>query len=556
MGVFRYFHTLRYLKPIQIYGRVWFFLNRPRPDLRLAPAPPLRIRTGTWCLPCSRPSSMYAPAGFFFLNESHELKSAADWNNPEWEKLWLYNLHYFDDLNAKDAAGRKSLHKTLIERWIAENPPPHGVGWESYPLSLRIVNWIKWALCVGEFEAAWLDSLAIQARYLRRRLEYHLLGNHLLANAKALVFAGLYFQGDEADEWLAKGLKILAREVSEQVHSDGGHFELSPMYHSIILEDLLDLINLCRAYEFRGDGERIRSAKLFEYHVPVWIETVNRMRYWLQALCHPDGQIAFFNDTALRIAPSPDELETYAQHLGLGAVSSVVTPVCVMSDSGYVRLEQGHAAVWLDAGQIGPDYLPGHAHADTLTFELSVDGQRIIVNSGTSCYGGSEERLGQRSTAAHNTVVINDENSSEVWGGFRVARRAYPEGLKIRKQSESVQVSCAHNGYRRLAGRPIHRRDWRLTKSSLIVTDTIEGRYRSAVGRIHLHPDVHASTTGSGEQGEILLLSGKKIAWQLSNAKGRLVPSTYHPEFGKGIQNQCLEYLFSDSKASIIFNWD
>jgi hypothetical protein len=40
----------------------------------------------------------------------------------------------------------------------------------------------------------------MQVRFLRKRLEVHLLGNHLFANAKALVFAGLYFSGDEAEE--------------------------------------------------------------------------------------------------------------------------------------------------------------------------------------------------------------------------------------------------------------------------------------------------------------------------------------------------------------------
>ena len=84
----------------------------------------------------------------------------------------------------------------------------------------------------------------MQVRFLRKRLEIHLLGNHLFANAKALVFAGLYFTGNEADEWLGKGLAILEREVPEQVLRDGGHFERSPMHHGIILEDLLDLLNV------------------------------------------------------------------------------------------------------------------------------------------------------------------------------------------------------------------------------------------------------------------------------------------------------------------------
>ncbi|MEN9780004.1 MAG: hypothetical protein RL014_1152 [Pseudomonadota bacterium] len=98
----------------------------------------------------------------------------------------------------------------------------------------------------------------------------------------------------------------------------------------------------------------------------------------------------------------------------------------ISTDSGYVRLDNGPAVALLDVAPVGPDYLPGHAHADTLSFELSVGAQRVLVNSGTSCYGSSAERLRQRGTAAHNTVVVNGQDSSEVWGGFRVARRPLP----------------------------------------------------------------------------------------------------------------------------------
>ena len=140
--------------------------------------------------------------------------------------------------------------------------------------------------------------------------------------------------------------------------------------------------------------------------------------------------------------------------------------------------------------------------------------------------------------------------------GFRVARRAYPQGLEIEPQADAVLVSCAHDWYRRLKGRPIHKRTWRLTESSLIVTDTIEGHYQSAKGCIHFHPNVRLSVEKLKDQGELLLLGGKKIHWQLVNASASLVSSTYHPEFGMSIPNQCLEYRFLNSKASITFSWD
>lgn len=137
---------------------------------------------------------------------------------------------------------------------------------------------------------------------MSRRLEYHLLGNHLLANAKALVFAGLFFSGGQADSWLRKGLKLLRAQLPEQILADGGHFERSPMYHAIILEDLLDLVNLAETY---GHG------------AADWRTVVQRMLRWLNAMSHPDGGIAFFNDAAFGIAPTLAELADYARRLGV-----------------------------------------------------------------------------------------------------------------------------------------------------------------------------------------------------------------------------------------------
>ena len=152
-----------------------------------------------------------------------------------------------------------------------------------------------------------LHSLAVQTRWLAQRLERHLLGNHLFANAKALVFAGLFFEGDEADAWLAAGLAIIAAQLPEQVLPDGGHFERSTMYHAICVEDLLDLINAGKAW-----AGMVPAAVLDD-----WQDAVRRMLQWLQGMSHPDGQIGFFNDAALGIAAEPAALRAYAGRVGM-----------------------------------------------------------------------------------------------------------------------------------------------------------------------------------------------------------------------------------------------
>ena len=286
-----YWHTLRHLKPVQFYGRLWFRFHKP--VVAAGPTPTCRKLAGSWQLPATKPDSMVAPGSFCFLNQTHGLPERDGWNDQSLEKLWLYNLHYFDDLNAAGSLERHDWHVSLMCRWVAENPPTGGNGWEPYPTSLRIVNWVKWGLNGNVLPAECVASLAVQTRWLAQRLERHLLGNHLFANAKALVFAGLFFAGDEADAWLAAGLKIVSEQLAEQVLPDGGHFERSTMYHAICVEDLLDLINAGETW-----SGMVPAAVLDD-----WRDAVQRMLEWLQGMSHPDGQIRFSLDAPLRSPP-------------------------------------------------------------------------------------------------------------------------------------------------------------------------------------------------------------------------------------------------------------
>lgn len=520
----RLYRTVRHLRAVQLYGRLLFRFVRPRPDL--APAPGSRVQPGTWQPPACRMPSMTAPGTFFFLDEAGALADHG-WDDPATAKLWRYNQHYFDDLNAEAATTRTAWHQALIVDWIAANPPGHGSGWEPYPTSLRMVNWVKWALAGNILDGAARHSLSIQTRWLTRRLERHLLGNHLFANAKALIFAGLWFGGPEAEGWLAMGTRILAREIPEQILPDGGQFELSPMYHALALEDMLDLVNVARAYG-RDD--------LADH----WAAPVPSMLYWLAAMTHPEGDLAFFNDTAIGIAPATDRLVAYAHALGFARPALPHGPL-YLEASGYARLSCGPAVMIADLAQIGPDYLPGHAHADTLSFELSLKNRRVIVNSGTSVYGLGAERLRQRGTAAHSTLIVDGQDSSEVWSGFRVGRRARPLGVRVFFDGGAQLAEGAHDGYRHLPGAPRHFRSWRLSDMGLVLTDRVEGggdhrieaRFHLAPGlRAEIHPDGAVHVTQ--EQGQLVL------TLTTDGATPAVEPSSWHPQFGQSLPNQVI----------------
>jgi len=538
-----YFHSVRYLKPIQVFGRLRNRMRKVRPDL--APAPPLRATAGEWTAGVRRPARMVAPDRFRFLNQTRDMPSPSDWNRPGVEKLWLYNLHYFDDLNAEGCERRRAWHADLIRRWIMENRPGSGNGWEPYPVSLRIVNWIRCTLEGNEAQQTWIDSLAVQARWLMRQVEWHLLGNHILANAKALLFAGIFFDGDEAESWKAEGVRILETQLDEQILADGGHFELSPMYHAIILEDILDLLNLSRAC----------PGALPERFVQRLSSAACPMLSWLEAMTHPDGRIALLNDAAFGISGTPQELAAYAARLDC-VRPEAESAVDFRKESGYIRLRFGEMVAFLDVGRIGPDYLPGHSHADSLSFEMSLFGERVIVDSGTSCYGTGDERLRQRGTAAHNTVQIDDADSSEVWSGFRVARRAFPGPVSCREDSSgAVEVKASHNGYRRLQGRPVHHRIWRTAPGLFTVTDRIVGQYRQAQAMFHLHPDISATCSEDGETVRLGLDGSRAIRITVSGGACRLVDTTWHPEFGVSLPATGLSIRLNGPELVTEFSW-
>src|SRR4051812_31075001 len=100
-----YWQTLRHLRAVQIYGRARLRLKRRQVDLR--PAPPVRwTRPTIWVQPACRKPSMLGPTTLRFLNKTEHVRDRG-WDNPAIEKLWRYNLHYFDDLNAADASARR-----------------------------------------------------------------------------------------------------------------------------------------------------------------------------------------------------------------------------------------------------------------------------------------------------------------------------------------------------------------------------------------------------------------------------------------------------------------
>jgi len=478
---------------------------------------------------------------FTFLSEVNQL-SLVGWDNPSQSKLWRYNLHYFDYLNQLEFENEGvELQNNIIGKWISENPFGKGTGWEPYPTSVRIINWIKWHFKTNSLSAEAKLSLWNQVSWLAGRPEYHLLGNHLFINAKALMFACVIFGLDEHSAFYRKALKILKEELSEQFLEDGAHFELSPMYHALAMEDLLDLYQLKSTLPPNFPGQEIEEKFL------------NGMN-WLHYMSYGNGELAHFNDCANGISPAFKELEDLGKRSGLSGSLNSDIKFNYFEQSGYVVLKDKNIHLIADIGNIGPDYLPGHAHADSLSFELALKEQRVIVNSGTGEYGLSEERLRQRSTAAHSTIELDGKSSSEVWSGFRVAQRARIAEVEICEDDNRIELSAVHDGYTRINSKSLHKRIWKLNDSSIEIIDEVSGTGNSVQLRYYLHPDIYVDIH---DDSLILGTSSEKLAKIRTEQYMQFVDSTYHDKFGVSRKNKCLLITGTtpfSSKVSISWN--
>jgi uncharacterized heparinase superfamily protein len=529
-----YFHTISRLRADQILARL---LRQARLQLQI---PPVSITSGLTehlsCVPLRVrvPFLRYSQFDsedierrrFRFLNESYQPCCRMDWRQEKSSRLWRYNLHYFQYLQTLDGIYPLS-GLLLIRDWIEQNPAGTPDSWDPFPISLRLVNWIKYLsridLPLSGLQPL-LPSVYQQALWLEHSLEYHLMGNHLFKNAKALVFCGIFFRGRDADRWLSKGIRLLNKELGEQILPDGGHFERSPLYHSMVLEDCLDLLNVC---EHSTDHRLILLSHRLRKLLP-------EMMGFLVGMTHPDCQIALFNDAVFGIEAAPGDLRTYYEKLTGKEVPSPSGLAWSFPVTGYfIMSPRTGERLFIDCGPVGPDHQPGHSHCDTLSFELSLGGMRVVVDSGCFQYDDGEMRRYNRGNYGHNTVTIDGRNQSEVWGAHRCARRAHPIYARLNVNADGTIVfEGAHDGYRRLRGEPVHHRRVVSAARSYLIEDSVEGGgTHEIVSRLHIHPEVNVDLKEN--KAEIFCRS-RLLATVSLCGPGRIEKRSgwYSPEFG------------------------
>ena len=417
---------------------------------------------------------------FRFLGLSRELGREVEWYLPELDvgtRLWKTLLHEFPygvELGIAyretgDAAFRERFFD-LLQQWRPLSPigrPDFAVDvWDPRAAVTRMMHWMiaAWLFEISPDEPEGLAlgrDLAVHALFVRDNLELDLRGNHLLRDYAGLAWAREILPG------APEGLELLRSELEEQILADGCHLERTPLYHAVVLQDLVE----CRALL----GERS----------PTWLDdVVARMAGFLEYLIGESARLPLFGDTWLG-EPEPQRLLEEA-----GGPRQAPAPGAPERASGIIVLRRGALRAVMRAGSHGPDYQLGHAHADGLSFELRHGETPLVTDTGTGTYDFGSVRLRSRATAAHNTLQIDGEEQIEAWDSFRVGRRGRGRVEARGSDSDWDWVWAAHDGWRWLPGRPIHHRVLAICPEAALALDAVVGAGRHRVrSALHIHPD-------------------------------------------------------------------
>ena len=465
-------------------------------------------------------------------------RGGVDWEIEDEGRLFAYHLHHFD--YARDRALSPEARLGLLLDWIANHE--QGVGWDPHPLSHRIFAWGKMLLEPGvlsageEASTSLRRSIASQVETLSQHLEVRLQANHLFTNLAAVVFGGLLLEGREAEIWLGR-TEAFRAELRDQIHPDGSHEERSPMYHSLLLEQVLDLLNLARVVPGRtlpglaGDLE----------------DAAGRMCGALEVWTHPDGEIALFADSAFDIASPPGRLVDYAAALGI-PVQGPEHPDH-LDRGGYVRLADDRWHLIASVGGPSPSHNPGHAHCDALAFELSLAGRRIVTDTGVFEYVPGPDRDLARATRSHATVEVGGQEQAEIWAAHRVGGRPLVRFVDF-QPGIAFEASCHGWSTPDVA----HCRRFELVDGGLHIHDRLEGPRTAVRFALPLAPGLDARLTGDpgtarqlcvplgATELQVDLPGGGAVDWHLES-------SEYFPTFGRRERRWCLVGSSQDFEA-------
>lgn len=429
--------------------------------------------------------------------------------------VWELNRHqYFLTLGqAYWLTGNERYANTFIEHfesWCSENPPKIGINWlSSLELAFRAMSWI-WAFrffrdspaLAPDHAIKMLKVLHAHGRHIESFLSTYFSPNtHLTGEALGLYFLGMFFSGSaDGGRWKELGYSILMEALDFQVRDDGVYCEQSTHYHRYTTDFYTNLLILRRA-----EGLPIESKHSLK---------LNGLYDFLLHVVQPDGTMPLIGDDdggKLNFLDG-SEVSDVRPTLALGAAildrqdlkfaSGAAAPelLWLLGEEGlsdFNRIEarepEEKAKAFPESGyytlrnswNADADHLviscgvhgfmnAGHAHADTLSFVLSMAGESIFMDPGTYCYTDDPDaRRKYRSASAHNCLTVNGDSTSIPDGPFSWKTTVHGTVTDWESDGRAGRFRGTHNGFFRFGVKYTREIEY-WHKGEIMITDEIE----------------------------------------------------------------------------------
>lgn len=452
---------------------------------------------------------------FDLINQTKEFENAVDWNFNEYGKLWNYHLQYMVFLldESIPISQRNDLLKDISNHILRGD-----LKLEPYPVSRRIISSLLFINNSNQIlDDACSLALKRQVHFVEANLEYHLDANHLLENYIALCFAFCYLnRRDQFENYFSK----LIGQFDTQLLDDGAHFEKCPSYHLHILYHLLLIYQTADSY-FNSSTDLTRLKHF-----------ISKMYSWSDQMMLSHSNFPLLNDSVYSQNPDYIQLQSLGNKLGISFEE------IELGESGYMKLKENDFCLIVNCGNVIPEFQPGHIHADMLHMVLYIKNKAVLVDCGVSTYENNSIRLLEKSTCSHNTVCVENENQSQIWGAFRMAKRAKIQQISSSKNSLEARINW-HNGFQ-------HTRKILLTENCLRIEDHVvplNRKFKSTIANFHFDAGIQIVPTETGWHIQEL---GVLIFFEGSN-QSELVPFEQAVDFNSKLDSTKLAIQFEET---------
>ncbi|MDD3377291.1 MAG: alginate lyase family protein [Candidatus Riflebacteria bacterium] len=543
LNIFKYYNTLAYLKPEQTVGRVKFMLRRKFEITRFSPALVDTARKNTERIV----SAGFEAITFNFNNsEQRMLCNRIKWSSSDYgwlekpEKLWLYKLNYFDWIF--DNKLNLQVAEYAILDWICKNADSRAETWEPYPMSRRLISWVKWLkkneknLIVSTVKCV-SEAIECQLDRLFRDVEYHIQANHVITNLQAILAAVDYLlsQNFALHKDFKKIIDELINQLNLQFFADGGHFERSPMYHVEMMAAVEDIKNSLERLVKRQQIKHVLVMQM-QFTLSLCVKKLSRMQIWLSKLTHPDGKVAMFGDSAA-VA---------------GNLNYEPKLVELLNESGFFIYRKKPIYFVLSASAPSPSFQPGHSHCDALSFELSFQDKKIVTDTGCGSYQNFEVREHCRKSLSHNIPQIEHLDQSEMYDSFKVGARAKVLAKNFDERRKLLEMTVLDRYGQKFTRKVLFGGNY-IEVSDKITNRTMTGAFISV---LHLSDEVKDITTAKRDVAAEFEIEGYNFV-VCADSRYRISNHTYYKDFGKPAEGK--KIIFNNcegNEIAYVLRWE